>query len=62
MMNTNRFLYVQNWNKKWRLVLPSTFNAKRKNFLKITIAEAHAATAHGRIEKIMKSLTDKFEC
>ena len=42
--------------------LASTFNAKGKNFLEIAIAEANVATAHGRIEKTKKALTDKFEC
>ena len=62
MKYRNGFLYVQNLNKQQRLVLPSTFNAEGKNFLEIAIAEAHAATAHGGIEKTMKALTDKFEC
>ena len=62
MKDRNRFLYVQNLNKQWRLVLPSTFNMEGKNFLEIAIAENHAATARGRIEKTMKALTDKFEC
>ena len=60
MKHRNGFRYVQNLNKQWRLVLPSTFNAKGKNLLEIAITEAHAATAHGRIEKTMKALTDKF--
>ena len=62
MKDTNGFLYVQNWNKQWRVDLPSTFDAEGKNFLEIAIAEAHAATADGGIEKTMKALTDKFEC
>ena len=53
MKHRNRFLYSQNLNKQWRLVLPSTFNAEGKNFLEIAIVEAHAATAHGGIEKRM---------
>ena len=61
MKHRNGFLYVQNLNKQWRLVLPSTFNAKGKNFIEIAIAEAHTATAHDRIQKTMKALTDKFE-
>ena len=61
MKDRNRFLYVQNLNKQWRLVLPSTFNAEGKNFLEIAITQAHAATAHGAIEKTMKARTDKFE-
>ena len=55
-------LYVQNLNKQWRLVLPSTFNMEGKNFLEIAIAENQAATAHGGIEKTMKAPTDKFDC
>ena len=62
MKHINGFLYLQNLNKQWRLVLPSNFNAEDENFLAIAIAEAYAATAHGRIEKTMKALTDKFEC
>ena len=62
MKHRNRFLYVQNLNKQWRLVLPSTFNMEVKNFLEIAIAEPHAATAHGGIEKIPKALTHKFKC
>ena len=46
MKHRNGFLHVQNLNKQWRLVLPSTFNAKGKNFLEIAIAEAYAATAY----------------
>ena len=61
MKHRNGFLHVQNLNQQWRLVLPSTFNAEGKNFLEIAIAEAHAATAYGGIQKIMNALTDKFE-
>ena len=61
MKHTNGFWYVQNLNKQWRLVLPSTFNAKGKNFLEIAIAEAHAATAYDGIQKTMQALIDKFE-
>ena len=57
----NGFLYVHNVNTYQRLVLPSTFNAKGKNFPEIIIAEAHAATTHDGIENIMTSLTNKFE-
>ena len=60
--NRNGFLYLQNLNQKWRLVLPNTFNVEGKNILKIAIAEAHAATAHCGIEKTMKALCNKFEC
>ena len=62
MKDRNGFLYVQNLNKQWRLILPSTFNGEGKNFLEIAIAEAHAAAAHGRIKKTIKALTDKFKC
>ena len=62
MKDRYRFLHVQNWNKQWRLVLPSIFNGKGRNLLKIAIAKAHAATAHGGIEKTIKALTNKFEC
>ena len=62
MKHRNGFLYFQNLNKQWRLVLPSTFNAEGKNFLEIAIAKVYAATAYGRIEKTMKARTDKFEC
>ena len=61
MKDKNGFLYVQNLNKEWRLVLPGTFNSEGKNSLEIAIAEAHAATAHGGIKKMMKALTDKFQ-
>ena len=62
MKQRNGFLYVQNLNKQWRLILPTTFNAEGENFLEMAIAEAYAATTHSGIEKIMKALTDKFEC
>ena len=62
MKDRNRLMYVQNLNKQWRLVLPSTCNVEGKNFLEIAIAKAHAATAHGGIEKTIKALTNKFEC
>ena len=62
MKDRNGLRYVQNINKQCRLILPSTCNAEGKNFLEITIAEAYAATAHGRIEKTIKALTDKFDC
>ena len=58
----NRFLNLQNLNKQWRLVLSSTFNAEGKNFLEIGIVEAYVGTAHSRIKKTIKGLTDKFEC
>ena len=60
IQHKNGFLYVQNLKKQQRLVLPITFTAKNENFLEIAIAEAHAATPHGVIEKTMKALTDKF--
>ena len=62
MKHRNGILNVQNLNKQWRLVLPSTFNAEDKNFLEIAIAEAHAATVHCGIKKAKKALTDNFEC
>ena len=61
MKYRNGFLYVQNLNKSWRLVLPSTLNMEGKNFLEIAITETHTATANGEIKKIIKVLTDKFE-
>ena len=62
MKHRNVFLCLQNLNKQWRLVLPSTFNVEGKNFLEIAKAEAHAVTAYGGIEKTIKALTDIFEC
>ena len=61
MEERNGFLHVQNLNKEWGLVLPSTFNAEGKNSLEIAIVELHVATTHGGIEKTMKAFTDKFE-
>ena len=61
MKHRNGFLYVQNLNRQWRLVFPSTFNAEAKIFLEIAIVKEHAATAHDVIEKIKKALTDKLE-
>ena len=58
----NGFMYVQNLNKQWRLVLPGIFNAKGKNFLEIAISEAYAATGDGTIKKTIKPVTDKCEC
>ena len=57
----NEFLYVQNLNKQWRLVLPGTFNTEDKNFLEIAIVKAHVATAHGGIGNTMKALAEKFK-
>ena len=57
----NGFLYVQNLNEQWWLILPRTFNAEGKNLLEIAIAQAHTETAHGGIKQTMKALTDKFE-
>ena len=61
MKHRNGFLCIQNLNKQWKLVLPSTFHAEDKNFLEIAIAKAHAVTAHSGIKKTMKAATDKFE-
>jgi len=58
----NGFLYKKNEKGEWRLVLPSTFNMKGKNYLEAAIKEAHDATAHGGIEKTLKWLTDKYIC
>ena len=54
------FLYVQNLNKEWKVVLLSMFNAEGENLLDIAIAEPHAPTSPCRIQKIMKALTNKF--
>jgi len=35
---------------------------KGKNYLEDTIKETHNATAHGRVEKTLKCLTNKFIC
>ena len=61
MQHRNGFLYVQNLNKQQRLVLHNIFNVEGKKFLEIAIAEAYAATAHSRIKRTMKTLTNKFE-
>ena len=61
MKNRNGFLYVQNLNKQWRLVLPTTLNTEGKNVLEIAIAKAHIATPYHRIEKTMKAITNKLE-
>jgi len=58
----NRFLYKKNEKGEWRLVLPSTFDMNGKNYLEDVIKEAHHTTAHGRVEKRVKWLTDKFIC
>jgi len=58
----NGFLYKKNEKGEWRLVLPSTFDMNCKNYLEDTSKEAHDATAHGRVEKRLKWLTDKFIC
>jgi len=50
----NGFLYKKNEKGEWRLDLPSTFNMNGKNYIKDVIKEAHDATAHGRVEKILK--------
>jgi len=55
------FLYCRP-DKQWKLVLPTSFVYNGKNFLEIAIQEAHDATAHGGVEKTMKTLTDKFMC
>ena len=62
MKHRNGFLYLQNVKKEWRLVLPSTCNTERKNFLEVEIANDHTATMHDGIKKTMKALTDKIEC
>ena len=62
MKHRKGFPYDYNQNKQWRLVLVTTFHAEDKNLLPISFAEACAATAYSRMEKIMKPLTDKFEC
>jgi len=58
----NGFLYKKNEKREWRLVLPSTFNMKGKNYLENAIKEAHDAMAQCGIEKTLKWLTDKFIC
>jgi len=58
----NGFLYKKNKKGELRLVLPSTFDMKGKNYFEVTIKEAHDATAHGWVEKTLKWLTDKFIC
>ena len=51
IQHRNGFLYIHNLKKQLRLVLPTTFNVKSKNFLEIAFAEAHVTTAHGGIWK-----------
>jgi len=58
----NGFLCKKNDKREWRLVLPSTFDMKGKNYVEDAIKEAHAATTHGGGEKTMKWLTDKYIC
>ena len=58
----NGFLYKKNEIEEWRLALPSTFDMNSKNYLEDAIKEAHLATAHGRVDKTLKSLTDKYIC
>jgi len=55
-------LYKKNEKGQWRLVLPNTFNMNGMNYLKDAIKEAHYATAHGGVEKMLKWLTDKCIC
>ena len=62
MKHRNVFLCLQNLNKQWRLVLPSTLNMEGRNFLEIAIAKAHVVTTCGGIEKTLKAVTNKFEC
>ena len=61
MKNRNGFLYGQNLNKQWTLVMPSAYNAGGKNFLEIEIAEAYAATAHAGIVKTIQHQTDMLK-
>jgi len=49
----NGFLYKKNEKGEWRLVLPSMFDMKPKNYLEDSIKEAHDATAHGGVEKTL---------
>ena len=49
MKNRNEFLYLWNLNRQWVLILPSTFIAEGKNFLKIVLAKAHVETVYGGI-------------
>jgi len=58
----NGFLYKKNEKGEWRLVLPSTFDMNGKNYLEDANKEAHDAMPHGRVEKTLKWLTDKFIC
>jgi len=58
----NGFLYKKNEKGEWRLVLPSTFDMNGKNYLEDAIKEAHDATAHGAVEKSLKSLPNKYIC
>ena len=49
------------WNSgEWKLIMPSNFIFAGKNYYEPLIDEAHVATAHGRIEKIMQYLTDRY--
>lgn len=57
-----RFLYIQNANKQLKHILPSTYDAKDKNFFRIVVVKAHAATAYVGIKKKITSLTDNLKC
>jgi len=56
------FLYKENEKREWRLVLPMTCDMNGKNYLEATIKATHDAMAHGRYEKTLKWLPDKFIC
>ena len=49
------------WNSgEWKLILPSNFVFAGKNYYEPLIDKAHVATAHGRVEKTMQYLTDRY--
>ena len=46
---------------EWKLILPSNFVFAGKNYDEPLIDEAHLATPHGRVEKTMQYLTDRYQ-
>jgi len=50
----NGLLYKKNEKGEWRLVLPTTFYLNGRNYLEHAIKEAHDATAHVGVEKMLK--------
>jgi len=58
----NGFLHKKHEKGEWRLILRTKFDMNGKNYLEATIKEAHEATGPGRVEKILKLLTDNINC